>query len=235
MLKEVAEKRLEAIKEFTDLGSGFKIAMRDLELRGAGNILGSRQHGHMQAVGYDLYCKMLNEAIKNLKGISTAGEFNTSIDLDVDAYIPPSYIVNEIQKLDIYKRIAGIENDKECEDMKEELLDRFGKIPKSVENLLRIAMIRVSAHRLYMTEIKGKNELIQFLFTPDAAIAVENIPLLLNKYKEKLVFDAKGVPSFRYRYRKYAVVEKDEELLLSLTEELLEDMSELLLAKKNAG
>lgn len=233
MLKEVAEKRLEAIKEFTDLGSGFKIAMRDLELRGAGNILGARQHGHMQAVGYDLYCKMLNEAIKNLKGISTAGEFNTSIDLDVDAYIPPSYIVNEIQKLDIYKRIAGIENDKECEDMKEELLDRFGKIPKSVENLLRIAMIRVSAHRLYMTEIKGKNELIQFLFTPDAAIVVENIPLLLNKYKGKLVFDAKGIPSFRYRYRKYAVVEKDEELLLSLTEELLEDMSDLLLAKEN--
>ncbi|MDE6663226.1 MAG: transcription-repair coupling factor [Lachnospiraceae bacterium] len=233
MLKEVAEKRLEAIKEFTDLGSGFKIAMRDLELRGAGNILGARQHGHMQAVGYDLYCKMLNEAIKNLKGISTAGEFNTSIDLDVDAYIPPSYIVNEIQKLDIYKRIAGIENDKECEDMKEELLDRFGKIPKSVENLLRIAMIRVSAHRLYMTEIKGKNELIQFLFTPDAAIVVENIPLLLNKYKEKLVFDAKGIPSFRYRYRKYAVVEKDEEMLLSLTEELLEDMSDLLLAKEN--
>ena len=141
--------------------------------------------------------------------------------------------MNEIQKLDIYKRIAGIENDKECEDMKEELLDRFGKIPKSVENLLRIAMIRVSAHRLYMTEIKGKNELIQFLFTPDASIAVENIPLLLNKYKEKLVFDAKGVPSFRYRYRKYAVVEKDEELLLSLTEELLKDMSDLLLTKEN--
>lgn len=229
MLKEVAEKRLEAIREFTDLGSGFKIAMRDLEIRGAGNILGAKQHGHMQAVGYDLYCKMLNEAVKNLKGIPTVEDFNTSIDLDVDAYIPPSYIVNEIQKLDIYKRIAGIENDKEYDDMKEELLDRFGEIPKSVENLLKIAMVRVKAHELYMTEVKGKNELIQFLFRSDAKIAVENIPLLLQKYKGKLTFDPKGTPAFLYRYKKYGMVEKDEKLLLSLTEELLEDMGELLL------
>ncbi|MCM1154477.1 MAG: transcription-repair coupling factor [Roseburia sp.] len=229
MLKEVAEKRLEAIREFTDLGSGFKIAMRDLEIRGAGNILGSRQHGHMQAVGYDLYCKMLNEAVKNIKGISTVEDFNTSIDLDVDAYIPPSYIVNEIQKLDIYKRIAGIENDRERDDMKEELLDRFGEIPKSVDNLLRIAMIRVRAHKLFMPEVKGKNELLQFLFRLDAPIAVENIPRLLTKYPKNLTFDPKGTPTFRYRYRKYDLVEKNEELLLSLTEQLLYDMQELLL------
>lgn len=229
MLKEVAQKRLEAIREFTDLGSGFKIAMRDLEIRGAGNILGAKQHGHMQAVGYDLYCKMLNEAVKNIKGISTAEAFNTSIELDVDAYIPPSYIVNEVQKLDIYKRIAGIENDKECDDMKEELLDRFGEIPKSAENLLRIAMIRVRAHMLYMTEVKGKNELINFVFRPDAQIDVENIPLLIQKYKGKLTFEPKGQPSFRFRYKKYGVVEKDEKLLLSITEGLLHDMQDTLL------
>ncbi len=109
VLKEVAEKRLEAIREFTELGSGFKIAMRDLEIRGAGSLLGKSQHGHMQAVGYDLYCKMLNEAVKTKKGISVIEDFNTLVDLDVDAYIPPAYIVNEVQKLDIYKRIAGIE------------------------------------------------------------------------------------------------------------------------------
>ncbi|MCM1087981.1 MAG: transcription-repair coupling factor [Muribaculaceae bacterium] len=229
VLKEVAEKRLEAIKEFTDLGSGFKIAMRDLEIRGAGNILGARQHGHMQAVGYDLYCKMLNEAVKNLKGIATTGgDFNTSIDLDVDAYIPPSYIVNEIQKLDIYKRIAGVENDKEYEDMKEELLDRFGEVPKSVENLLRIAIIRVKAHTLFVTEVKGKNESIQFLFDPKASIKVENIPLLLQKYDGKLTFDPKGTPTFRYRYKKYGMVEKDEKLLLELTEELIAEMEKIL-------
>ncbi|MBD5458905.1 MAG: transcription-repair coupling factor, partial [Lachnospiraceae bacterium] len=229
MLREVAEKRLEAIREFTDLGSGFKIAMRDLEIRGAGNILGARQHGHMQAVGYDLYCKMLNEAVKNIKGISTVESFTTSIDLDVDAYIPPSYIVNEIQKLDIYKRIAGIENDRECDDMKEELLDRFGGIPKSVDNLLRIALIRVRAHRLYMSEVKGKNELLQFLMRTDAQIAVENIPQLLNRYKGKLAFDPKGVPVFRYRYKRFDLVEKNEEFLLTITEQLLSDMQHLLL------
>ncbi len=231
MLREVAEKRLEAIREFTDLGSGFKIAMRDLEIRGAGNILGARQHGHMQAVGYDLYCKMLNEAVKNLKGISTVESFTTSIDLDVDAYIPPSYIVNEIQKLDIYKRIAGIENDRECDDMKEELLDRFGEIPKSAGNLLRIALIRVRAHQLYMSEVKGKNELLQFIMRPDAPIAVENIPHLLNRYKGKLSFDPKGVPVFRYRYRKFDLVEKNEEFLLTATEQLLDDMLRILISE----
>lgn len=229
MLREVAEKRLEAIREFTDLGSGFKIAMRDLEIRGAGNILGARQHGHMQAVGYDLYCKMLNEAVKNIKGISTVESFTTSIDLDVDAYIPPSYIVNEIQKLDIYKRIAGIENDRECDDMKEELLDRFGEIPKSADNLLRIALIRVRAHRLYMSEVKGKNELLQFIMRTDAPIAVENIPQLLNRYKGNLVFDPKGIPVFRYRYRKFDLVEKNEEFLMTVTEQLLDDMQRILL------
>ena len=229
MLKEVAEKRLEAIKEFTDLGSGFKIAMRDLEIRGAGNLLGARQHGHMQAVGYDLYCKMLNEAVKNLKGISTIEDFNTSIDLDADAYIPPSYIVNEVQKLDIYKRIAGIENEKECDDMREELLDRFGEIPKSAENLLRVALIRSHAHRLYMPEVKGKNETIQFLMRTDAPIRVENIPRLLQAYEGRMVFDPKGTPAFRLRYKKCGVIEKDEEMLLSLTEAALSDMEELLL------
>ncbi len=229
MLKEVAEKRLEAIKEFTDLGSGFKIAMRDLEIRGAGNLLGAKQHGHMQAVGYDLYCKMLNEAVRSLKGISTIEDFNTSIDLEADAYIPPSYIVNEVQKLDIYKRIAGIENEKECDDMREELLDRFGGIPKSAENLLRIALIRSQAHRLYMPEVKGKDGVIRFLLRQDARIRVENIPHLLRAYEGRMTFDPKGTPTFRLRYHKCGVVEKDEEILLALTEAALQDMAELLL------
>lgn len=229
MLKEVAEKRLEAIKEFTDLGSGFKIAMRDLEIRGAGTLLGRSQHGHMQAVGYDLYCKMLNEAVKTLKGIPTIQDFNTTIDLDADAYIPPSYIVNEIQKLDIYKRIAGIENEKECDDMREELLDRFGEIPKSAENLLRIALIRSHAHRLYMPEVKGKNETIRFQLRADAPILVEKIPELLREYDGKMSFDPKGTPAFRLRYKKCGVIEKDEETLLTLTEEALCRMEEFLL------
>ena len=122
LLKEVAEKRLTAIREFTDLGSGFKIAMRDLEIRGAGNLLGEAQHGHMSAVGYDLYCKMLSEAVKQLKGGYEEESFTTTMDLNVDAYIPEAYIPNEYQKLDIYKRIASIENEEEMEDITEELL-----------------------------------------------------------------------------------------------------------------
>ncbi len=228
MLREVAEKRLQAIKEFTELGSGFKIAMRDLEIRGAGNLLGQKQHGHMEAVGYDLYCKMLNEAVKNLKGIATIEDFSTTIDLDVDAYIPPSYIVNEVQKLDIYKRIASIENPAESVDMKEELLDRFGEIPKSVDNLLRIALIRVQAHKLYMSEIKGRNEEIRFTLHPEANIKIERIPELIKQFDKKLSFSPKGVPCFLYRYKKYGVVEKDAETLLGLTETILEQMSNIL-------
>ncbi len=227
MLKEEAEKRLAAIKEFTDLGSGFKIAMRDLEIRGAGNLLGKMQHGHMEAVGYDLYCKMLNEAVKKLKGISTVEDFATAVDLDVDAFIPPEYIMNETQKLDIYKRIAGIENEKERDDMKDELLDRFGSIPKSVDNLLRIALIRVKAHSLYLTEIKGKNERILLTFKSDAPIDPVKIPEFLKKHKDNLLFTAYGTPFFTWKYTKTGLVEKDAELLLGDTEKLLTEMSEI--------
>ncbi len=227
MLREVAEKRLAAIKEFTDLGSGFKIAMRDLEIRGAGNLLGVKQHGHMQAVGYDLYCKMLNEAVKNLRGISTAEDFNTTVDLDVDAFIPPTYIVNEIQKLDIYKRIAGLESQTECDDMKDELLDRFGETPIAVINLFRISMIRVKAHKLYITEVKGKNGEIQFILKPDAKIRAERIPEFV-KCHEKLTFNYKML-CFLKRYTRCGVVEKDAQTLLALTEELLADMEKILL------
>ena len=231
MLKEVAEKRLAAIKEFTDLGSGFKIAMRDLEIRGAGNLLGVRQHGHMEAVGYDLYCKMLNEAVRTLKGGKAVEDFATVIDLDVDAFIPPVYIVNEVQKLDIYKRIAGIENLKERDDMRDELLDRFGEIPKSVDNLLRIALVRVAAHKLCMTEIKGKNEKITLTFRPDADIDVAKIPDVLRKYGQSLAFTAYGKPFFTYKYKKTGMVERDAEMLLERTEDLLKEM-QILLAEK---
>ncbi len=228
MLKEVAEKRLQAIKEFTDLGSGFKIAMRDLEIRGAGNLLGERQHGHMEAVGYDLYCKMLNEAVKTLKGTKRLDEdFNTYVDMDIDAFIPASYIVNEVQKLDIYKRIASLESEAECEDMKAELLDRFGEVPKSVENLIHISLVRVQAHECYVTEIKGKVGSLTFYMEPYAPVHVERIPALLEKYKGVLQFSAKGTPNFVLKYKKYGLVEKEAELMLKHTRRLLCDMKNL--------
>lgn len=155
MLTEVAEKRLSAIREFSDFGSGFKIAMKDLEIRGAGNVLGKSQHGHMAAVGYDLYCKMLNEAVNDLKGIKNEYAFETNVDLSVDAYIPSSYIKSEYQKLDIYKRIAAIESEEELSDMRDELTDRYGSLGVPAQNLLNIALIKSMAHKIGIIEMKG--------------------------------------------------------------------------------
>ncbi len=228
VLKEVAEKRLAAIREFTDLGSGFKIAMKDLEIRGAGNLLGERQHGHMESVGYDLYCKMLNDAVKGLKGIRTVPDFSTTVELEVDAFIPPSYIVNEQQKLDIYKRIAGVETAVESDEMKEELLDRFGAVPKSVENLLRIALLRVHAHKLYITELKGRPGEIRFVYRADARVRGENIPQLLQLYGKSMKFLPQGDPIFTFCYRKSSLVEKKAEELLAYVEAVLTDMQKYL-------
>ena len=200
MLKEIAEKRLAAIKEFTELGSGFKIAMRDLEIRGAGNLLGAEQHGHMEAVGYDLYCKMLNEAVKEAKGIAGEEHFDTSIDIDMDAYIPASYIPNEYQKLDIYKRIAGIETEEEKDEMIEELIDRFGEPPRSVNNLLLIAQLKAKAHAGYFTEVTQRGDEIKFVLYEKAAVDPAKIPELVQSYENRVTFtvDSKA-PYFVYR------------------------------------
>lgn len=164
MLKEVAEKRLAAIREYTELGSGIKVAMRDLEIRGAGNLLGEAQSGHMEAVGYDLYCKMLNEAVLTLKGEQPEEEsFETSLELQVDAFIPATYIRSEFQKLDMYKRIAGIENAEEYADMQEEMIDRFGELPNAAENLLRVALLKAEAHRAGITQIVQKRTKFDFI------------------------------------------------------------------------
>ena len=204
LLKEIAEKRLAAIREFTDLGSGFKIAMRDLEIRGAGNLLGAEQHGHMEAVGYDMYCKMLNEAVKHLKGeLSEEDTFTTALDVNVDAYIPDSYIPNEYHKLDIYKRIAAIESEEEMDDMIEELIDRFGDIPKKVELLLEVARLKNLAHQAYVTEVTQKGVTYTFRMYEKAKIHVERIPDLLKQFPEALSFKADiSDPKFIYQRKK---------------------------------
>ena len=220
MLKETAEKRLAAIREYTDLGSGFKIAMRDLELRGAGNLLGAQQHGHMNAVGYDLYCKMLNEAVKEAKGIHTMEDFETSVDLNIDAYIPDSYISNEFQKLDIYKRIAGIETQQDYDDMLEELLDRFGEPGKAVLNLLAIAKLKAIAHQGYVTEIKQTGKTVRFTLYEKARLNTEGFPALMQKYRRGLQFKNEQEPKF--------ILEPQGNLILALTEfaEELKSMAE---------
>ena len=214
LLREVAEKRLAAIREFTDLGSGFKIAMRDLEIRGAGNLLGAEQHGHMEAVGYDLYCKMLNEAVKHLKGEMEEETFNTTMDLNVDAYIPDSYIPNEYQKLDIYKRVAAIENEEEMEDMLEELIDRFGDIPKKVETLLAVASLKAIAHSAYVTAVEQKGERFTFSMYEKAKVQPQKIPGLLEQFKGDLAFKADAEnPCFLYEKKSRNKKEKNTDVL----------------------
>lgn len=221
MLKETAEKRLSAIREFTDLGSGFKIAMRDLELRGAGNLLGAQQHGHMNAVGYDLYCKMLSEAVKEAKGLHTMEDFETTIDLYMDAFIPDSYISNEFQKLDIYKRIAGIETQQEYDDMLEELIDRFGEPTKAVLNLLAIARLKALAHQAYITEIKQSGKTVCITLYEKARLNPDGIPALIQKHRRGLQFKNEQEPKFLFTPvgdMIHALTEFSEELL-ALVEE----------------
>lgn len=233
MLKEQAQKRLEAIREYTDLGSGFKIAMRDLEIRGAGNILGRTQHGHMEAVGYDLYCKMLNDAVKKAKGISSeSDEFDTQIDLEADAYIPVDYIPNEVQKLDVYKRIAAIEEESEADDLRDELKDRFGAIPKSAQNLIRISLLRIKAHSCYVTELKAAGEMIRMNMHSTALIDVAKIPDLIKLYKGRLKLVTGKTPYFTCSYKKEGIVELDEENLLKFVDELLTNMYNILISDK---
>ena len=226
MLKEVAEKRLAAIREFTDLGSGFKIAMRDLEIRGAGNLLGESQSGHMAAVGYDLYCKMLNEAVSQLKGEKEEADYATTIDLDIDAFIPESYIKNEYQKLDIYKRIATIETEEEMDDMTEELIDRFGDLPKKVQQLLHIAALKSLAHSAYITAIEQKGKDYKFVLYEKANLDPAKIPVLLKKYGNNMIFKAEAVPYFLYQKKGRSGKEKGENVLQMLRE-IVESIREL--------
>lgn len=171
VLTEYGEKRLKAIKDFTEFGSGYKIAMRDLEIRGAGNILGAEQHGHMVSVGYDLYCRMLeyavNEEKENLKDNSydkkdyinqNLVKQEVKIDIEVSSYIPDSYISDGIQKIEMYQKISLIENSKDAMDVIDEFIDRFGNMPKEVENLIKIVEIRNKARELEIKEIKQSGD-----------------------------------------------------------------------------
>lgn len=227
MLKEVAEKRLGAIREFTELGSGFKIAMRDLEIRGAGNLLGEQQHGHMQAVGYDLYCKMLNEAVKEEKGAALPEDsFETMVDMELDAYIPDTYIRNESQKLDIYKRIAGIESREECEDMQDELLDRFGDLPRPVQNLLAVADLKVKAHHVYVKELVERPDEIRLVLYEKARLNPAAFPAFIESFGGRMKFVTGEKPALYYRRKKNSRGEETD--AMKLLGEILENMQALL-------
>ena len=199
ILTEVAEKRLRAIKDFTEFGSGFKIAMRDLEIRGAGNLLGVEQHGHIEAIGYDLYVKYLNETIKKLKGETIEEVVDTTIDLSVDGYIPQGYIEDEEQKIEAYRKIAAIRNKDDYSELIDELIDRFGDVPKEVENLMDISYIKNRASLCHINNIIQSEDILTLEFSSIDHISPDLIHYLSKEYGRKLYFDLSNTPYFKYR------------------------------------
>ncbi len=200
MLPEVAEKRLQAIKEFTEFGSGFKIAMRDLEIRGAGNLLGPEQHGQMESVGYDMYCRLLDEAVRELRGESPVqDEDEISIDINVSAYIDDEYVGSSGQKIEMYKKIASIQDEQDVVDIKDELIDRYGDIPKPVTNLIEIAFIKTLAKSCGFSAIQEKNEAVLLNYKSNASVKLESIGRLMDKYKRKLLFTASNTPYITFK------------------------------------
>ncbi|MCX8129847.1 MAG: transcription-repair coupling factor [Clostridia bacterium] len=200
ILAEIAEKRLQAIKEFTEFGSGFKIAMRDLEIRGAGNLLGPEQHGHMESVGYDMYCKLLDESVRELKGESlTQDDGEISIDVNISAYIDDEYIGTETQKIEMYKRIAAIQDEQDVIDVEDELTDRYGDLPGPVRNLLQVAYLKTLAKECGFTSVQEKNDSIIFQYKSSNNVNLDVLGKLMDKYKRKLMFTASNTPYIAYK------------------------------------
>ncbi len=204
-LSEVAEKRLQAIKEFTEFGSGFRIAMRDLEIRGAGNLLGPEQHGHMETVGYEMYCKLLEEAVQEISGDSVRPtDEEMAIDLNVSAYINDDYISSEELKIDMYKKIANIQNENDVIDIKDELIDRYGDIPEEVESLMDIAYIKVLARQCSFTGISQKDEIAIFQLSKNTKALPMYLGKLMDKYPRRIMFNAGSSPYITFRLNNLA-------------------------------
>lgn len=186
LLSEIADKRLKAIKEFTEFGSGFKIAMRDLEIRGAGSLLGEIQHGHLEQVGYDTYCNLLDEVVREIQGEKVEPEIDVQIDLDATCYIPDTYISDSSQKIEIYQDIALCKNEEDIQNVIDEMIDRFGNMPKEIENLIEIARIKILCKKLNISKVQGRHSFVLFMFEP-GELSID-INELVKKYKNRIKF-----------------------------------------------
>ena len=179
---------MKVIKEFTEFGSGFKIAMRDLEIRGAGSLLGEIQSGHLEQVGYDTYCNLLDEVVKEMKGIEVKPEIDIQIDLNVTSYIPETYIEDSNQKIEVYQNIALCKNEEDIQNVIDEIIDRFGNMPEELENLIDIARIKYLAKDLNISKIMSKKTAVVFTFeSSKMEIDINN---LIKKYGNKIKFSA---------------------------------------------
>lgn len=201
VLTEVAEKRLQSIKEFTEFGSGFKIAMRDLEIRGAGNLLGLQQHGHIESIGYDLYVKFLGESIRKLKGEVVEEVVDTAIDISVDGYIPSDFILDEEQKIEVYKKIATVEDLEDYRELIDELIDRFGDIPIEVENLMDISYIKSLASKNNINNISEVRGDIKLELVNTDSLSINLIDDLNTTYGRRISFDLSSTPYINFKPR----------------------------------
>ena len=218
VLTEASAKRLRAIKDFTEFGSGFRIAMRDLEIRGAGNIIGAEQHGHMDAIGYELYTKMLEEAILELRGEGKPNELETLIDIKLNAYIPSSYIENELVKLEMYKKISFIKTREDVLNVSDELIDRFGEPPKAVVNLMEVAYIKAMAHSLGADNVSQRTDKVIFSFKEGVNADIDKLLSVINKYSGKLMYTQNdGRHTLTYKLN-------DEKTVLKELTKLLEEV-----------
>ncbi len=220
-LSEVAEKRLHAIREFTEFGSGFKIAMRDLEIRGAGDLLGAQQHGHMDSVGYDLYCKLLRESVDEEIGKGEAA-FDTVIDLPVNAYIPERYVKDHNQRIEVYKKIAAIDSEEAISEVTDELIDRFGDLPRAVKSLIAVAEVKSLAHQCGITELKDTGSLLRMTFL-EGQLDADTVMELVKKFTNQIKISASKIPQISF-------IGKDRSL--SNIKFLLQSLKELKKLKK---
>lgn len=199
VLNEVAEKRLKAIKEFTELGAGFKIAMRDLEIRGAGNVLGTEQHGYMEAIGYDMYCKLLEESMRTKKGEVVREKLQAKIDFAINAFIPETYISNHQMKIEIYKKIAAIDSRSEFDRVYEEIEDRFGTVPTSVSNLMSVAYVKSLCEWMNIIEINEDGKDFTLKFSPDHPISPIFVSRIMAEDSKNVTFVASSPPLLKLK------------------------------------
>ena len=199
VLQEHAEKRLQAIKEFTEFGSGFKIAMRDLEIRGAGNLLGPEQHGHMEAVGYETYCQLLDEAVREIKGEKIPAKVfseDTIVDVSLNAFLPSTYIESEASRIEMYRKIANIRSEEEALDVRDELMDRFGDIPKESLNLIEVALIKTFAAKAGISKVSFNNGTATYFFSSPERFNLQAISKLVMAYARRVLVNASNSPYF---------------------------------------
>lgn len=219
LLSEIADKRLKAIKEFTEFGSGFKIAMRDLEIRGAGSLLGEIQHGHLEQVGYDTYCTLLDEVVKEMQGIKVEKEIEVQIDLNVTCYIPDEYIPDSAQKIEIYQDIALCKNEEDIQNVIDEMIDRFGNMPNQIENLIDISRIKMLCKKLKISRVQSRRDGIVFTFdTPNPDIDILKI---IQNYKNRLSFTQGIKPQITLK-----LIKTSEREIIKETKEFLKYLSE---------